>query len=76
MSSQQGKLPSTAELERFVKEKTALIFWTLDGKEHKGSLRWFDENTFGLLLDDKQSKKQITLLKHAVIGYGPGATPI
>jgi hypothetical protein len=73
-----GKLPSTAELERFVKEKEALIFWTLDGKEHKGTLRWFDEVAFALVvsLDDKQAKKHVTLQRHAVIGYGPIKTPI
>lgn len=71
MSSHQGKLPSTAELERFVKAKTTLVFWTCDGKEHKGSLRWFDETAFALALEDKQSRKDVTLLKHAVIGYGP-----
>jgi len=69
----QGKLPSTAELERFVKEKETLVFLTLDGKEHKGILRWFDETAFALALkmDDAQSKKNLTLLKHSVIGYGP-----
>lgn len=70
MSSQQGKLPSTAELERFVKDKTPVVFFTADGKEHKGILRWFDETAFALTLDQKP-EKQMTLLKQAVIGYGP-----
>ena len=70
MSSQQGKLPSTAELERFVKEKTPVLFFTADGKEHKGILRWFDETAFALTTSEKP-EKHITLLKQAVIGYGP-----
>lgn len=71
-----GKLPSTAELERFVKEKEVLIFWTLDGKEHKGTLRWFDEVAFALVIDEKQAKKHVTLQRHAVMGYGSIKTPI
>ena len=65
-----GKLPSTAELERYIKDKEPLSFWTLDGKEHKGILRWFDENCFSIV-DEKQDQKCKTLLRHAVVGYSP-----
>lgn len=71
MVQHAGKLPSTAELERYIKEKEPLCFWTLDGKERKGILRWFDENCFSIETDEKQGPKQVTLLKHAVLGYGP-----
>lgn len=68
--AQNGKLPSTAELERYIKDKELLSFWTLDGKEHKGVLRWFDENCFSIV-DEKQGEKSKTLLRHAVMGYSP-----
>ncbi len=64
-----GKLPSTAELERYVKDKEPLRFCTMDGKEHLGVLRWFDDYSFSFV-DDK-SQKNFTLLRHAVLGYGP-----
>lgn len=65
-SSHEGKLPSIAELQRFVKDGERLTFKTVDGGNYAGKLRWFDDNAFCLLMDNGE----FTLLKSNVIGYG------
>lgn len=62
----EGKLPSEAELHRFIKEGQKLMFKTVDGITYTGTLRWFDEHVFALTLDDGD----FTLLRVNVIGYG------
>ncbi len=62
----QGKLPSEAELQRFVKESRRLRFKTVDGSTYVGVLRFFDQHVFALSL----SEGDFTLLRANVVGYG------
>jgi small nuclear ribonucleoprotein (snRNP)-like protein len=62
----EGKLPSIAELQRFIKNGERLTFKTVDGGSYTGKLRWFDEQAFCLALDNGE----FTLVKSNVIGYG------
>ncbi len=67
MSNQnEGKLPSIAELQRFIKDGERLTFKTVDGTSYTGKLRWFDEQAFSLTLDNGD----FTLIRGNVIGYG------
>ncbi|MDZ4833211.1 MAG: hypothetical protein SGJ27_05355 [Candidatus Melainabacteria bacterium] len=68
MSNQthEGKIPSIAELQRFIKDGERLTFKTVDGTTYTGKLRWFDEQAFSLTLDTGD----FTLVKSNVIGYG------
>lgn len=68
MSNQanEGKLPSIAELQRFIKDGERLTFKTVDGTTYTGKLRWFDDQAFSLTLDSGE----FTLVKSNVIGYG------
>lgn len=63
---QEGKTPSVAELQRFIKDGERLTFKTVDGGSYTGKLRWFDEQAFCLALDHGE----FTLVKSNVIGYG------
>jgi hypothetical protein len=62
----EGKLPSIAELQRFIKDGERLTFKTVDGTSYTGKLRWFDEQAFSLTLDNGD----FTLIRGNVIGYG------
>lgn len=62
----EGKLPSVAELQGFIKNGERLKFKTIDGGTYVGTLRWFDEHAFALTLEDGD----FTLLRVNVIGYG------
>ncbi len=66
ISASEGKLPSVAELQRFIKDGERLTFKTIDGGSYTGKLRWFDEFTFSIALDHGD----FTLVKSNVIGYG------
>ncbi len=67
MSNQnEGKLPSIAELQRFIKDGERLTFKTVDGTSYTGKLRWFDVQAFSLTLDNGD----FTLIRGNVIGYG------
>ena len=58
--------PSIAELQRFVREKTRIVFVLNTGKEVAGTLRWFDEHAFSIAPDGEQP---FTILRSAVVGY-------
>ncbi len=62
----EGKPPSVAELQRFIKDGEKLTFKTVDGTTYTGKLRWFDEQAFSLALETGD----FTLVKSNVIGYG------
>ncbi len=68
-----GKGPSTAELQKIIREKRPVEMILVTGQKIRGGLKWFDEYAYCIVLDDGES---ITLLKTAVIGYRmvPGAT--
>lgn len=65
-SGNEGKLPSIAELQRFIKDGERLTFKTSDGGNYTGKLRWFDDHAFSLAMDHGD----FTLVKSNVIGYG------
>lgn len=62
---QESKGPSTAELQRFIREKTNLEFILSNGVREYGTLKWFDEVCFCV----QQETGSITLLRHGVVGY-------
>lgn len=64
-TAQDAKGPSTAELQRFIREKTNLEFILSNGKKEHGALKWFDEHGFCL----QQDSGTVTLLRSGVIGY-------
>jgi hypothetical protein len=66
-SLNEGKPPSTAELQNYIRDEVALTFKTVDGSNYSGKLRWFDDHAFALALDDGGS---FTLLRRNVVGYG------
>lgn len=64
----EGKSPSIAELQRFVREKTILEFSLINNTTVTGSLKWFDETAFCVICQDKPS---FTIQRSNVIGYCP-----
>ena len=65
--TQDNKTPTTAEFQRFIRVKTVLEFFSLDGKnKYAGALRWFDEEAFHILHEDGS---EMTLLRSAILGY-------
>lgn len=62
----ENKGPSVAELQRFVRAKTLVQFWLVNGKTFEGTLRWFDENCYSVVQADGSA---ITLTKSGVAGY-------
>lgn len=67
-SSHDGKRPSEAELQNFVRNKVHLEIVSSSGSSYQGVLKWFDQDAFCLVKDDGRS---ITLLKRNILGYGP-----
>lgn len=68
LNSQDGKQPSVAELQNFIRSKQKLELIAIDGRSYEGVLKWFDNDAFCLTRDDGTS---ITLLKRNILGYGP-----
>lgn len=58
--------PSIAELQRYIREKVRIRFTLNNGEEVVGTLRWFDENAFSIVLEGEQP---FTILRNAVVGY-------
>lgn len=69
-----GKGPSTAELQRLIRDRRLVEIILLTGQKIRGTLKWFDEQAYCITLEDGET---ITLLRTAVIGYRvvPGARP-
>lgn len=67
-SSHDGKQPSEAELQNFVRGKKKLEIFSVDGSSYRGVLKWFDQDAFCLIKEDGGT---ITLLKRNILGYGP-----
>jgi hypothetical protein len=66
MSTTTGKGPSTAELQRYIREKKQIEIILLTGQKIRGSMKWFDEYAYCVTMEDGET---ITLLRTAVIGY-------
>lgn len=66
INSKDGKGPSVAELQKFIREQARLEFLLSNGDRLVGKLRWFDENAFSVIPDDQQP---ITILRIAVLAY-------
>lgn len=64
----EGKSPSIAELQRFVREKTILEFSLINNTTITGSLKWFDETAFCIICQDKPT---FTIQRSHIIGYSP-----
>jgi len=65
-TNKDGKGPSVAELQRFIREKSRLEFLLANGDRLVGTLRWFDDQAFSIIPEDQQP---ITLLRIAVLAY-------
>jgi small nuclear ribonucleoprotein (snRNP)-like protein len=65
-NGQESKGPSTAELQRFIRDKSNVEFLLNNGDKYSGTLRWFDEHCYSIVQDDNNP---ITLLKTGVVGY-------
>lgn len=66
--STHGKLPSTVQLQEYIKNADILTVTTADGNSHTGILRWFDEVAFCLDLADE---RRLTIMRSSIIGYWP-----
>jgi sRNA-binding regulator protein Hfq len=64
--SQQNKGPSSAELQRYIREQKTIEFLLSNGERLVGTIRWFDEQAFSVIQDGEQP---FTILRSAVIGY-------
>lgn len=62
----ESKRPSTAELQRFIREKTQLEFLLSNGDRLVGQLRWFDDQAFSVV---SPGQKPVTILRPAVVAY-------
>jgi len=61
-----NKGPSTAELQRFIREKARLEFLLSNGDRVVGNLRWFDEQAYSVV---PEGQEPITILRLAVVAY-------
>ena len=66
INNKDGKGPSVAELQRFIREQSKLEFLLTNGDRLIGRLRWFDEHAFSVIPEDQQP---ITVLRVAVVAY-------
>ena len=66
IEGKDNKGPSTAELQRFIREQANLEFLLTNGDRLVGRLRWFDEQAFSVIPDGQQP---ITILRIAVVAY-------
>ena len=65
-SGTTGKGPSIAELQKVIREKRHIEFILVSGQKIKGTLKWFDETAYQVVLENGEA---ITLLKNAIVGY-------
>jgi hypothetical protein len=65
-SGNTGKGPSVAELQRIIRDKRPVEMILLTGQKIRGTLKWFDESAYCIVLDEGET---ITLLRSAIIGY-------
>ena len=63
---QDNKIPSVAELQRFVRDKVKVEFLLNNGDKYVGTLRWFDEACFSIVQD---YEGPLTILRSAVVSY-------
>ncbi len=65
-SENTGRGPSFAELQKFIRDKRQIEMMLLTGQKICGTLKWFDEQAYCIILDGGET---ITLVRSAVIGY-------
>ena len=58
--------PSVAELQRFIREGSVVVFMLANGETVTGLLKWADENAFQI---QPEGRPAVTLLRSAVLGY-------
>src|SRR5580765_8274483 len=63
-SSNRG--PSTAELQKFIRDKTTVVLLLANGDKVVGQLRWVDETAFQIQPD---GQVPFTVLRSAVLGW-------
>ena len=61
-----GKGPSIVELQRFIRERKRIEFVLVTGDKLQGTLRWFDDAAFCLIMGNDQT---FTVLRQAVVAY-------
>ncbi len=66
IEGRDNKGPSTAELQRFIREHVRLEFLLSNGDRLIGRLRWFDEQAFSVI---PEGQDPITILRLAVVAY-------
>jgi sRNA-binding regulator protein Hfq len=66
VSGQEGRGPSVAEIQRFIRDKQVVEFHLANGEKLSGRVRWFDESAFSIQSEDKPP---ITILRAAVMAY-------
>lgn len=71
-NGQDHKLPSVAELQKFIREKVKVEFILTNSARFVGTLRWFDEDTYAITQD---SGDHVTLLRSGVLCYRPHKQP-
>jgi small nuclear ribonucleoprotein (snRNP)-like protein len=67
-NGQEHKLPSVAELQKFIRDKVKVEFIMSNSARFVGTLRWFDEYCFAITQD---SGDHVTLVRACVLGYRP-----
>ncbi len=66
LGGHERKGPSTAELQRFIREQVQLEFLLSNGERLTGKLKWFDDQAFAVL---SANDDQITILRSAIMAY-------
>lgn len=66
VSGQESRSPSVAELQKFIRDKVKVEFLLSNGEKFVGTLRWFDDSCFSLVLPQDGP---ITLVRSSVLGY-------
>jgi hypothetical protein len=67
-TGEESKLPTVAQLQKYIREKTTLDIFCSDAKGTKyiGTLKWFDEISFCVKLEDAS---ELTIQRSAVLAY-------
>lgn len=66
--TEESKLPTVAQLQKYIREKTVLDIFCADAKgtKYSGSLKWFDDISFCVKLEDAT---ELTIQRSAVLAY-------
>ena len=64
--AEELKGPGIFEIRQFIQEKSLIEFYTINDKVFRGTILWFDGESFHISLE---GANEITLLKTSVIYY-------